>query len=84
MIMGTLGGYVLVYDIRYNIVMSQFKHHMRYPINAVSTVCSPNLMKLSLRRSDPLALVSAGGPNYELSLLNLNSGHVEILFTIND
>eukprot|EP00351_Strombidinopsis_sp_SopsisLIS2011_P005484 CAMPEP_0116888416 /NCGR_PEP_ID=MMETSP0463-20121206/23418_1 /TAXON_ID=181622 /ORGANISM="Strombidinopsis sp, Strain SopsisLIS2011" /LENGTH=152 /DNA_ID=CAMNT_0004553119 /DNA_START=2619 /DNA_END=3077 /DNA_ORIENTATION=- len=84
MIMGTLGGYVLLYDIRYNIVMSQFKHNMRYPINAVSTVCSPQLMKNNLHKSDPLALVSAGGPNYEMSLLNLHSGNVEILFTVND
>lgn len=31
-----------------------------------------------------MALVAAGGPTYELSLLNLETGNVEILMTVDD
>lgn len=72
--MGTLGGYVMVYDIRYNVVSSMFSHNMHYPILAMATY------KKGDSRNAPLALVSAGGPMHELSSLNLESGLVETLF----
>lgn len=31
-----------------------------------------------------MALISAGGPNYETSLLNLDTGNIEILMTVNE
>lgn len=31
-----------------------------------------------------MALVSLGGPTYELSLVNLDTGNIEILMTVND
>jgi|TARA_B110000285_G_scaffold224089_1_gene280454 hypothetical protein len=31
-----------------------------------------------------MALVAAGGPTYELSLLNLDSGNIEILMSVNE
>lgn len=31
-----------------------------------------------------MALVAAGGPTYELSLLNLDSGNIEILMSANE
>ena len=34
--------------------------------------------------TSPMALVAAGGPTYELSLLNLETGSVEILMTVDD
>lgn len=38
--LGTLGGYVMVYDIRYNLTSAIYKHHMGYPILAMAT-CKP-------------------------------------------
>jgi len=35
--MGTLGGYVMVYDIRYNFISSMYSHNMHYPILAMSS-----------------------------------------------
>jgi hypothetical protein len=32
----------------------------------------------------PLVLVAAGGPSYELSLLNLDTGNIEILMSVNE
>ena len=37
LICGTIGGYVMVYDIRYNMVSSSYKHSHKYPINSVAT-----------------------------------------------
>ena len=72
--MGTLGGYVMVYDIRYSVISAMYHHNMHYPILAMSTY------KKGDERNAPLALVSAGGPQHELSSLNLESGLVETLF----
>ena len=54
--MGTLGGYVMVYDIRYGVTSAMYHHNMHYPILALATY------KRGDERSAPLALVSAGGP----------------------
>lgn len=54
--MGTLGGYIMVYDIRYNCVSAMFHHNMHYPILAMATY------KKGDERNSPLTLVSAGGP----------------------
>jgi hypothetical protein len=72
--MGTLGGYIMVFDIRYNCISALYHHNMHYPILAMATY------KKGDDRNAPLALVSAGGPLYELSSLNLESGLVETLF----
>jgi len=34
--------------------------------------------------TSPMALVATGGAGYELSLLNLETGNVEILMTVDD
>ena len=52
--MGTLGGYVMVYDIRYSIISSMFSHNMHCPIMAMSSYRK--------NTNSPLVLVSAGGP----------------------
>jgi len=72
--MGTLGGFVLVFDIRYNIISTMFHHNMHYPIMAMATY------KKGSERNAPIALVSAGGPQHEVSALNLETGLVETLF----
>ena len=65
----------MVYDIRYNVISSMFHHNMYYPIMAMATY-----KKGDDARSSPLTLVSAGGPQHELSTLNLETGLVETLF----
>ena len=72
--MGTLGGHILVYDIRYSLVSAMFHHNMHYPIMAMATY------RKGGDKNSPLALVSAGGPQHELSALNLENGLVETLF----
>ena len=34
---GSIGGYVMVYDIRFNVVSTSFKHSQKYPINSIAT-----------------------------------------------
>ena len=34
---GTLGGYVGTYDIRYGVVSALFKHHLDWPVLALAT-----------------------------------------------
>lgn len=72
--LGTLGGYVQVFDIRYGVVSATFSHNMHYPILALQTY------KKGDSTNAPLCLVSAGGPHHELSALNLDTGVVEVLF----
>lgn len=74
--LGTLGGYVMVYDIRYNLTSAIYKHHMGYPILAMAT-CKPKAEFQS-------TLVSSGGPIFEMSQLNLETGAVDVLFRCND
>lgn len=85
---GTLGGYVMIYDIRYNVLSAQYKHYTRSPINSLATMRpSKNYSNLNLNRSDstsPLVLISAGSQNYELSLVNLETATVEVLLTVDD
>ena len=51
--MGTLGGYVMVYDIRYSVISSLYRHNMNYPILAIATY------KRNEDQLAPTALVSA-------------------------
>jgi hypothetical protein len=85
---GTLGGYVMVYDVRYNMISSQYKHFTRAPINSLACFHPPKHMtNLNLNKSDatsPMILISSGGANYELSLLNLETNTVEVLLTVDD
>lgn len=74
---GTLGGYVMIYDIRYNITSSYYKHSSRAPINSIATF-HPNRQNsiLTLNKSDsssPMAMIATGTCGYELSLVNLES-----------
>lgn len=34
---GTLGGYIATYDIRYGVVSALFMHHLNWPILALAT-----------------------------------------------
>jgi len=72
--LGTLGGYVMVYDIRYSLVSSLYRHNMNYPILSMATY------KRGTDQEYPSALISAGGPSHEMSQLNMETGVVETLF----
>lgn len=66
----------MVYDIRYNLTSAVYKHHMGFPVLALATSC-PRDMR-------PTTLVSTGGPIFEMSQINLESGVVECLYRCND
>ena len=40
--LGTLGGYVSVYDIRYSLVASQFRHHLNNPVLSLAQMFRPS------------------------------------------
>jgi hypothetical protein len=78
----------MIYDIRYHLLAGQYKHFTRSPINSIASLRpSKHLTNLNLGRSDassPLALISTGSSNYEVSLLNLETSTVEVLLTVDD
>ena len=57
---GTLGGYVMVYDVRYDLTSAVYKHHMNYPVLAMATLKQKDLER-------DYTLVSSGGPVFEMS-----------------
>lgn len=59
---GTLGGYVATYDIRYGVVSALFMHHLNWPILALA-----NYRKPLTNSYYNASLVSTGGPQHELS-----------------
>jgi hypothetical protein len=58
MTVGTLGGYLATYDIRYGVVSALFKHHLNWPIFALATY----RRNLDKGKFDLGTLVSTGGP----------------------
>lgn len=87
-VIGTVGGYVSLYDVRYNIAVSHSKQNNRAPILSMATIhCPSTRSQLNFNRSDthsPLLLISSGTTNYQVSLLNLATQDVEILLTVDD
>ena len=82
---GTIGGYVMVYDVRFNVVSTAYKHSQKYPIKSIATFRPAEGKKYNRSTAtSPMALVAAGGPAYELSLLNLETGNIEILMTVDE
>jgi hypothetical protein len=87
MLYGSVGGYVMLYDLRYNTLSSVYKHSMRYPINSLSIFKPDTHSHPVFNRSkstSPMVVVAAGGPSYELSLLNLETGDTEYLMIAED
>lgn len=78
----------MLYDLRYNVLSSIYRHSMNYPINSVS-IFKPDPSKSSpifnrSKSSSLMAAIASGGPNYELSLLNMESGDIEYLMTTDE
>lgn len=79
----------MVYDIRFDTVSSSFKHSMKYPINSIANfkpaiTSGGSQVYNRCTAKSPMALVASGGPQYELSLLDLESGNIEILMAVNE
>ena len=84
---GTLGGYVPLYDMRFSIISNVYKHTKDSPILSLSPYVPDPQLQFNWRRSTPLSpllLVSAGGENMEVTLFNMERNEYEILFTILD
>ena len=76
----------MIYDVRYNLIASHYKHSSRAPINSIASF-NPSISSYRFNRADhnsPMALVSSGTSNYEVSLLNLETSDVEILLSVDD
>ena len=87
---GTLGGYIAIYDIRYSVVSSYYKHITRAPINSIACFHPSRTNPTApytinrCQYNSPMALISSGSSNYEVSLLNLATSDVEVLLTVDD
>lgn len=81
----------MVYDIRYNTISSAYKHNHSYPINSLAVFKPLEQYDYDSQNSDyklkkfynrschtsPMVMVAAGGPSFEMSLLNLETGQIE-------
>lgn len=72
----------MMYDIRYNVVSTEYQHSERYPINSIACYKPQFMDKQS--KLPPMAMIAAGGPVYELSMLNLETGDVQFHIAVND
>jgi hypothetical protein len=55
---GTLGGYLATYDIRYSVVSALYMHHLNWPVLALATYRK----NLPTGNYNLASLVSTGGP----------------------
>ena len=60
--LGTLGGYIATYDIRYGVVSALYSHNLNWPVMALSTY----RRNMNRGQYDLSCLVSMGGPEHEL------------------
>lgn len=55
---GTLGGYVATYDIRYGVTAALFKHHLNWPVLAMACYRKNNITE----KYQYNTMLSLGGP----------------------
>ena len=67
---GTLGGFLSTYDLRYSVVSSLYLNELNYPVLALATYKK----KMS---GENIGLVSLGGKENEIQRFNFDSGKVE-------
>lgn len=67
---GTIGGYVSTYDIRYGVVSALYMHHLNWPVLALATYRKNN----PRGNYDLASIVSTGGPQHELCQMNMETG----------
>lgn len=76
--LGTLGGYVATYDIRYGVVSALYSHHLNWPVMALSTYRK----NINVGNYNLSCMVSMGGPEHELCQMNIETGQVDVLYRI--
>ena len=87
LLVGTASGYVLLYDLRFNIVGWSLRYSKQTPVLGLMSFrpdkrCSfyANMQSTSL--GDPYAFVATGGGEYmEIPALNLRTGRCPVMFT---
>lgn len=70
MTVGTLGGYIATYDIRYGVQAALFKHHLNWPVLAMASYRRQNLSGQYYY----CTMVSLGGPQFEMCQMNMETG----------
>jgi hypothetical protein len=71
---GTLGGYIMLYDLRFNLVSNVYKHSCKVPIYSLAPFIphkNHTFPFLKSNHQSPLMFVGSGAQNHEVSLLNL-------------
>lgn len=66
---GTIGGYVATYDIRYGVTSALWMHHLNWPVLALASYTGNRDKKPSYS-----SIVSLGGPQHEVCQLNMETG----------
>ena len=77
----------MLYDMRFNLVTNILKHSKMSPIYSLAPFVPYREAQFPLLRSDhssPLLFVAAGSERYEVTLVNAESGDVEMLFAVDD
>jgi len=77
-----------MYDIRYNLLASQFSHSLGYPVQSIQKF-TPSILASNddFDNSEPLVLVShaiGSGSADHMTLLNMRTGLPEMLFCIKE
>jgi hypothetical protein len=67
---GTLGGYVATYDIRYGVTAALFKHHLNWPVLAMACYRKNDLKGSYFYNT----MLSLGGPQHEMCQMNMETG----------
>jgi WD40 repeat protein len=85
---GTLGGYIVLYDLRFNLTSNVYQHSKSAPIHCLTSFI-PSKTKDSKEqygfiKSDshsPLVFIGAGSENPEITLFNMEKSEYEMKFT---
>ena len=86
---GTLGGYILHYDLRINTVTNSYKYQRNTPIVGLSTYTPTRYATANLRSmsndndNNKYLAIWTGANDHEIGLWNINSFNFDVLFKVN-
>lgn len=87
--LGTLGGYIMKYDLRINSIVKNFRYSSNTPIISMSPYKPYKyaIYDLYTMNKDPkfnkYLLINAGADDHEVGLWNVNSLNCDVLFKVN-
>lgn len=89
LLIGTASAYVLLYDLRFNIVGWSLRYSKQTPVLGLVSFrpdkrCCFHTNLQSSTLTDPYVLLATGGDSLEIPLLNLRTGRCGVLFTGNN